>query len=223
MCKIKKFIKDYFGMSPIEFYNSLNLEYDDDVYRLFSCSSDDELFNKYPNIYKYGLSSAHCKDTRSVYDFLLNLACSWLIEDYIRIMLENSGLKIQLNGCDSKRSFKTKKVTTEPDFIVFIENTWVPVELQCNYFSTWTTDNGIYLRDNKYDNLYNKGECFLFVDMVKWQYCLFDFSKETTYITRLTTDESPLHKPTTLLSTAEKVMKGVSAENLYRDLYNHLY
>ena len=136
-------------------------------------------YTKYPKTVAYlnGKDASFRRDNRNPYEFCYNLIINWLIEDYMGIKLSTLGYKTNYNAHDRNREIISKGVTTDPDLRVFIDNRWVPIEIQSDY-SGWVQNGGtLCIKEGKYKNLIKKNAMLLQISIPNKSFCLIPTNK----------------------------------------------
>ena len=99
---------------------------------------------------RINLVNSRQKDNRTPLEYSVDLIIGWLEEDAIRAYLLSKGIKIELNGSDSKREFLTQReLSTKSDFIIGNKL----VEIVFDRSDHWMTHKKVDLRDKKYERL----------------------------------------------------------------------
>lgn len=132
---------------------------------------------QYRDLISKSLSLEHNKDNRSTLEFLKEMVANWLIEDYIKQLLECSGFTVSRDGTDSNREFQyNSNIKTNTDFILTKNGITRNVELQVSYTDYWDRVGEVFLRDNKFEHLYTRGDILLLVDFNNFTFTYYDLS-----------------------------------------------
>jgi hypothetical protein len=97
------------------------------------------------------LTNAHRQDYRTPDQMALNLILGWVVEDVIRDKLNALGIKTENAGTDKERSFGPI-VANVPDLSTETTKGTRFLEVVMGYTGR-EKENGVALRDNKYENL----------------------------------------------------------------------
>lgn len=144
---------------------------------------------QYRDLISKALSLEHNKDNRSTLEFLKEMVANWLIEDYIKQLLENAGFIVNRDGSDCNREFQYNgEIKANPDFILTKDGITRNVELQVSYTTYWNGVEEVFLRDNKFEHLYERGDILLLVDFSNFTFTYFDLSG-TNYLYRYSPKE----------------------------------
>ena len=166
-------------------YNKLKIKFEDSVFKsvqeLFTNNSLEEiacgldypedticvlsgdeltLEKKYKKTYDAITSARHNRDKRTPFQYAMDLAASWVMEDYVinqlRDKLSKNGLEIERAGEDKDRKMLSdKKISSNSDCTVSYGNKSRKLELVNDYKGYWMKNKKIDLRDDKYKNLKN--------------------------------------------------------------------
>lgn len=132
-----------------------------------------------PEIYDNLVGCIHQRDNRTAEEYGMDMVASWLIEDCVRIRLQQAGCSITSNGADSNRVLlSSKDVSAAADFTVTLNNgTKRPMELVCDYTGFWMRSGKLHLRDDKYSDLVHNKTVLLGIDIINQKFFLIDFAK----------------------------------------------
>ena len=93
---------------------------------------------KYPAIYNNIQSCRHNRDARTPMQYALDLAASWVMEDYIIGQLKNNGLSVSRAGKDKERIIlPDKNVSSNSDCLVEYDGKSRHLELMNDYKGYW--------------------------------------------------------------------------------------
>ena len=138
-----------------------------------------ELRTKYPDIYKNVLSCRHHMDARTPMQYAMDLAASWVMEDYIIEQLRSYDLSVSRAGEDRERLLLAgAKVSSNSDCIVEHNGHQCKLELMNDYKGYWNRYKKMDLRDDKYQKLKNERSLFLGISTKDKKYLLLNFAKE---------------------------------------------
>ena len=189
------------------------LHYDEDNLLILQ-GKEQELKERYPNIYKNILSCRHNADKRTPMEYAQDLVASWLVEDSFFKVLNHGALRVDLGGTDSQRKVLSKsKVKTNSDFFVHYHDKSLKIELMNDYTGFWDKYHKLHLRDDKFVRMKNGGCLLLAVSTVNKNHALFDFNKgfNAKYI--------PSHrqyggKPAYELEISSDIMRPATSQNI---------
>lgn len=116
---------------------------------------------EFPGIMARLHSCSYNRDNRSIEEFAINVATSWVIEDFALTLVNYyTDIRMRLGGTDRDREFqRSRNITTAPDFI--IKNYGgedILVEFIVDNFGYYNKIGKFYLRDWKLDNLIKSSE-----------------------------------------------------------------
>lgn len=117
---------------------------------------------KYPAIYNNIQSCRHNRDARTPMQYAMDLAASWVMEDYIIEQLKNNGLIVLKAGEDKERIIlPDKNVSSNSDCLVEYDGKSRHLELMNDYKGYWNRYQKMDLRDDKFLKLQNEKSLFL--------------------------------------------------------------
>lgn len=132
---------------------------------------------QYRDLISKALSLEHNKDNRTTLEFLKEMVANWLIEDYIKQLLEYAGFTVNRDGSDCNREFQYNgEIRTNSDFILTKDGITRNVELQVSFTDYWNRVGEVFLRDNKFEHLYSRGDILLLVDFNNFTFTYYDLS-----------------------------------------------
>lgn len=133
-----------------------------------------------PEIYDNLVSCVHQRDNRTTKEYGMDMVASWLIEDCVRIRLQQAGCTITSNGADSNRVLLSRDdISAAADFTVTLNSgTKRPMELVCDYTGFWMRSGKLHLRDDKYSDLVHNKTILLGIDIINQKFFLIDFAKD---------------------------------------------
>lgn len=126
------------------------------------------------------MSARHNRDKRTPFQYAMDLAASWVMEDYVIKQLSDNGLKIKRAGEDKDRKMLSdKKISSNSDCTVSYGNKSRKLELVNDYKGYWMKNKKIDLRDDKYENLKKGASLLLGISTkAKKKFVLLDFEKD---------------------------------------------
>lgn len=141
--------------------------------------NEQEVSSKYPEIYNVIQRCTHLRDSRTPFQYAMDLAASWVMEDYIIKQLCSNGLDVSRAGEDREREFLSgKRVSSNSDCLIEYNGVQRKLELMNDYGGYWNKNNKVDLRDNKFDKLQKEKSLFLGVSTSDKKYLLLNFAKE---------------------------------------------
>lgn len=144
--------------------------------------NEEELRNRFPQVYSDLLSCNHNRDMRTPIQYGQDLVASWLFEDCIVNELKNNGFDIKLAGADCNREIlSNSKVSSNSDTLISLNGKSRQMELMSDYTGYWSRTKHIDLRDEKYNKLKNTSSLFLGISTTDTCFILIDFSKNVTH------------------------------------------
>jgi hypothetical protein len=104
-------------------------------------------------------------DTRNKLQYYQDLVAGWIYEDIVRAVIEkqDKDLKIELNGADSAREVKVRKVTNDADYKVIYKGKELLLELVMSHTGSAERD-GLNFRNNKRSHLVEQGAKVLVIE-----------------------------------------------------------
>lgn len=185
------FLSGFFPSSLVE--RAKQAGYDDDNILILQ-GDEVSLKTDHRQTYNNILSCIHNRDSRLPMEYARDLVASWLFEDFLIEMINESGMQAHSNGADKQRKILPgSKVLAKSDIIVSYGGKEKQLELMNDYKGYWQKYGRIDLRDDKYLELVKTTSLFLGISLANsgslHNYILLDFSQEipATYI--------PSHRP----------------------------
>ncbi len=192
--------------------------YDEDNILILE-NKEEELKQRYPEIYNNLISCRHNRDFRTPMQYAQDLVCSWLYEDYLLSELTKKGLNIKLSGEDRNRKIlKSAKVSSNSDYMVELNNKKAFIELANDYTGYWKNKQQCDLRDDKFLHIKNGTEnadysFLLGVDFKNVEFFLIDVNKSDniTY----SKYHYAYHKPVYSINLTNTVFQKFTVDNIY--------
>lgn len=131
-------------------------------------------YAKYPKTVAY-LTSRDSKfrmDKRTPFEFCYDLVMNWLMEDYIAFKLSTIGFRTNYGSHDRNREIISTKVTTDPDLMMYIDNQWVPIEVQSDYSGWVSSGKSLAIKEGKYNTILRKKAMLLQICVNNKSFCL---------------------------------------------------
>ena len=156
-----------------------DLNYPEDTICVLS-GDEQKLEKDHKDTYDAIMSARHNRDKRTPFQYAMDLAASWVMEDYVINQLRNNGLEIKKAGEDKDRKMLSdKKISSNSDCTVSYGNKSRKLELVNDYKGYWMKNKKIDLRDDKYKNLKNDKSLLLGISTkAEKKYVLLDFGKD---------------------------------------------
>lgn len=154
-----------------------DLDYPEDTICVLS-GEEQRLASEYPDTYQ-SITTVHHRDARTSFQYAMDLAASWIMEDYIINQLKIKGLSIERAGEDKERKMlSSKKISSNSDCKVLLNGQEIPLELVNDYKGYWAKNKKIDLRDDKYLNMVKKKSLLLGISTKDQKYILLNFAKD---------------------------------------------
>ena len=110
--------------------------------------------------------------------YAMDLAASWVMEDYLIKELRDHGLSVTRAGEDKERLIlSSRRVSSDSDCMVEYNGVSRKLELMNDYKGYWNRNKEIDLRDDKFVKMGREKSLFLGVSTKDKKYLLLDFSK----------------------------------------------
>lgn len=119
-------------------------------------NKENDLKQRYPEIYNNLLSCRHNRDFRTPMQYAQDLVCSWLYEDYLLDKLKHVGINIKLSGEDRNRKIlSSARVSSNSDYLIEYNGKKAFIELANDYTGYWKNKKQCDLRDDKFLHIKN--------------------------------------------------------------------
>ena len=176
---------------------------------------------KYPTIYNNIQSCRHNRDARTPMQYAMDLAASWVMEDYIIEQLKNNGLSVSRAGEDKGRIVLAgKSVSSNSDCLVEYNGKSRNLELMNDYKGYWNKYKKMDLRDDKFLKLQNEKSLFLGVSTSDKKYLLLNFAKETNAI--YSSFHYAYNKPAYSIRITPDMLKALDYSDIARTIMSEL-
>ena len=176
---------------------------------------------KYPTIYNNIQSCRHNRDARTPMQYAMDLAASWVMEDYIIEQLKNNGLSVSRAGKDKERIIlPDKSVSSNSDCLVEYDGKSRHLELMNDYKGYWNRYKKMDLRDDKFLKLQNEKSLFLGVSTSDKKYLLLNFAKETNAI--YSSFHYAYHKPAYSIRITPDMLKDLDYSDIAKTIMSEL-
>lgn len=176
---------------------------------------------KYLAIYNNILSCLHNRDARTPMQYAMDLAASWVMEDYIIEQLKNNGLSVSRAGEDKERVVLAgKNVSSNSDCLVEYNGKCRKLELMNDYKGYWNRYKKMDLRDDKFINLQNEKSLFLGVSTSDKKYLLLNFAKEIN--ASYSSYHYAYHKPAYSIRITPDMLKALDYSDIARTIMSEL-
>lgn len=173
-------LKKFFNMQLDKL--ALNLNYKNDNILILQ-GNEQELKEKYPDIYNNILSCAHNRDNRTPMQYARDLVASWLYEDYIVKKFKELGYELCLSGKDKERRIlNNTKVGSDCDLIFKHDNKLNNIEIVNDYSSYWKRNKKLDLRDSKYNKLISSRCILLAISISDKTYALIPITEDLKFV-----------------------------------------
>lgn len=143
---------------------------------------EDELKNRFPDIYKSLDPKRHESGGRPPIEYGRNIVSSWLFEDYLLENLKNDSFTISLAGADKNRLILPPgKTSAKSDYVIKMsDGRMMAIELATDFTDYVYKNHILDLRDNKFPRLKKEGGLLLVVTICSsaQRYALIDFRNE---------------------------------------------
>lgn len=183
--------------------------------------NENEIISNYPKTHKNILSCRHNRDARTPMQYAMDLAASWVMEDYIIEQLKNNGLSVSRAGEDKGRIVLAgKNVSSNSDCLVEYNGKSRNLELMNDYKGYWNRYKKMDLRDDKFLKLQNEKSLFLGVSTSDKKYLLLNFAKETNAI--YSSFHYAYHKPAYSIRITPDMLKALDYSDIARTIMSEL-
>lgn len=157
---------------------ALKINYENDNILILQ-SNEEELKERYPDIYNNIMSCTHNRDNRTPMQYARDLVASWLFEDYIVKKFNELGYELLLSGKDKERKIlKNTKVGSDCDLLFKYNNKLYNVEIVNDYSNYWKRNKKIDLRDSKYAKLLSSKSILLAISILDKTYSLIPITED---------------------------------------------
>ena len=183
--------------------------------------NEPELISKYPETHRNIQSCHHNRDARSPLQYAMDLAASWVMEDYIIEQLRNNGLIVSRAVEDKERIILAgAKVSSNSDCLVELDGKCRKLELMNDYKGYWNRYKKMDLRDDKFIKLQNEKSLFLGVSTSDKKYLLLNFAKEIDAV--YNSFHFAYHKPAYSIKVTPNMLKVLDYSDIARAIMKEI-
>ena len=179
------------------------------------------IMTKHPSTYSNIQSCGHNRDARTPLQYAMDLAASWIMEDYLIKELGEQGLSVSRVGEDRERLIlSSKKVSSNSDCMVEYNGLSCKLELMNDYKGYWNRTNQIDLRDDKFVKMGKEKSLFLGVSTKDKKYLLLNFSKPVEAV--FSSFHFAYHKPAYSIKIKPDMLKDLDFSAIANDIIKEL-
>jgi hypothetical protein len=211
----------FIGTRPIDIAESFGYPRE----AVLAVADDQESFAKeFPDIIRSLDGNTGQLDDRRPWEFIHNIALSWITEDFVKHTLQEQGFDIEIFGDQKERDFTRRNISGDPDFLIRMKWGRVFIEMIQSYTGYWWKHGRYDLRHNKLQKMKALADgddksLILGIDLINHRFFIHNLERKEALVQSMC---NTFHKMTSRIEVKQEDFIDWDSKSLMLELYHQI-